>query len=488
MHLSGLLLTERLDARVGYVEASAGTFQTDSILLRAHEVKTIGEQARDIPVADECDVCVVGGSCTGVFAAVTAARLGAKVCLIERHGFFGGMATAAMVSIWHSLHDVTFERKIIGGLTVETIERLAKRNAVEIFDGNVSRHCVLNTEELKIELDELIGEHGIRPFLHAWFAEPILADGQLAAVVIEDKSGRRAIRARYFIDATGDGDLLARMGLPFTLRDDLQPPTTCVVLRGMKDIAARHPEFTIRTILEEAELPEHVKHGFVWTAAVPGAADDTLLAGTRMNGTDCSEADQLTQAEIEGRRQARAMADVLRRYSQEGACPITALPAGIGIRETRHAQGLHTLTEEEVLYGVRFPDAIANGSYRVDVHHSDKPGLTFRYLDGREVYCVPGREAQVGRWREETDEYPTFYQIPYRSLVPQGSRNVLATGRLVDSDRGAYGAVRVMVNTNQTGEAAGAAAWLALRGGRGVAEVDTDRLRETLRAQGAIII
>jgi len=142
----------------------------------------------------------------------------------------------------------------------------------------------------------------------------------------------------------------------------------------------------------------------------------------------------------------------------------------------------------EVLEGTRFQDAIANGSYRVDVHHGDKEGLTFRYLDGWEVYSVPGKTEERRRWRPERDQNPTFYQVPYRSIVPTGSTNVLCAGRMLDADRGAFGGVRVMVNCNQMGEAAGTASYLALEAGCGVASVDMDRLRRTLAAGGSIII
>jgi len=124
----------------------------------------------------------------------------------------------------------------------------------------------------------------------------------------------------------------------------------------------------------------------------------------------------------------------------------------------------------------------------VDVHHSSKPGITFRYLDGTERYVPPFGESVPGRWRDPVEPDPTFYQIPYRSLVPKGADNVLVAGRLIDADRGAYGAVRVMVNGNQTGEAAGSAAYLALEAGIPVADVDTDALREVLRRGGSIII
>ena len=174
---------------------------------------TIHEAAQEVPVAATCDLCVVGGGCTGVFAAVAAARLGARVCIIENNGFFGGVATAGLVNIWHNLLDERFERQIIGGLTTETIERLQQRRAVLIRKPGGHPHyhfalrellaerCgprtifLLNTEELKIELDELIAEAKVRPFLHARFVAAIMAGDRVATAVIEDKSGRRAIRA-----------------------------------------------------------------------------------------------------------------------------------------------------------------------------------------------------------------------------------------------------------------------------------------------------
>ena len=141
-----------------------------------------------------------------------------------------------------------------------------------------------------------------------------------------------------------------------------------------------------------------------------------------------------------------------------------------------------------MLTGKRFADAIANGSYRVDVHHNDKPGITFRYLNGTERYIAADGTNTEGRWRGPVDEDPTFYQIPYSSLVPQGARNVVVAGRLLDADAGAYGAARVMVNCNQTGEAAGAAMYLALDANIAVANVDSSKLREVMRRQGSIIV
>jgi hypothetical protein len=451
-------------------------------------MSTIREPARDVPVAHEADVCVVGGSCTGVFAAVQAARLGASVAIIECNGFFGGVATAGLVNVWHSLNDITGERRIIGGLTAEVIERLKARDAVS---SNQSPHSayILNTEELKIELDALVREARARAFLHARFVAPVMDGARLEAVVIEDKTGRRAVRARCFVDATGDGDLVHRMGLPTRTLSDLQPPTTCAVIEGLARVAEANPGFSPGKIVFDASYAEALPPGFLWSSHVTGSADLTMVAGTRVKGADCSDADQLTLAEMEGRRQVRQMLDLLRRHVPRGSeVFLRALPAYIGIRETRHACCLHMLTEGEVLRGERFEDAIASGSYRVDVHHSDKPGLTFRYLDGREEYVAPGQPTVHSRWLEEGKPHATFYQIPYRCLVPRGATNVLAAGRLIDADRGAYGAIRVMVNCNQTGEAAGAACALALKDGIAVNEVKAEALRATLKKLGAIIV
>ena len=453
-------------------------------------MQTLREEARDVPVVETCDICVVGGSCTGVFAAVAAARLGAKVAIIEQNGFFGGVATAGLVNIWHSLYNTTGDRQIIAGLTSEVVERLSRRGAAVTADKtSPSLYITLNTEELKIELDQLILEAKVRPLLHASFSMPVVQDGRITAVIVEDKSGRRAVQAKYFVDATGDGDVVHRAGLECYRHLAIQPPTMCAILRGLKGIKQRHPDFDISKAVFDPKYPNALKKGFLWYAAVPGSPDDTMVAGTRVPETDASDAEQLTRAEMEGRRQVRAMCDILREhFLEEGTHPLVALPARIGVRDSRHARCLYSVSEQEILNGVRFGDAIANGSYRVDVHYNDRPGIVFRYLDGSEVHVFEDGRKETRRWREATAVSPTFYQVPYRCLVPQAAKNLLVAGRVLDADRGAYGAVRVMVNCNQTGQAAGVAIYLALQAGTDVAHVDIANLRKTLLQQEAIII
>ncbi len=448
-------------------------------------MNTIREPARDVPLVHEADLCVVGGSCTGVFAAVRAARLGLSVAVIEKQNCFGGMATAGAVNVWHSLHDTSGERRIIGGLTREVIERLKKRDAV-IVPGGPGGSFRLNTEELKIELDELVQEHEVRPFLHTFYAAPVVENGALDAVIVENKNRRQAIRARQFVDATGDGDLALDLGLPSHEQDSLQPPTTCAKIYGLGTLG----DFDWPAAVREHGPEFGLDPDWGWGGDIPGLPDIQLRADTHVFNIDGSDADQLTRAEIEGRRRVRAVMDLIRRYGPpEGTIALADLAAALGVRETRRIAALYRLTGDDVLYGRRYSDAIANGSYRVDIHHSDGPGITFRYLDGTErVIRGRGLSAETRRWREPLPQDPTFYQIPFRSLVPGLVPNLVLAGRMLDADKTAFSAVRVMVNTNQTGEAAGVAAALAVRNGQCIQEIETKLLRRTLAEGGSVML
>lgn len=447
--------------------------------------QTIHEPARDLPIAHECDVCVVGGSSTGVFAAVRAARLGARVAIIEKQNCFGGVATAALVNVWHSLYDTVGEQPIIGGLTAEVLERLRRREAVMDTGHAIDAHR-LNTEELKIELDELVAEQRIRPFLHTFFAAPHVEDGALRAVIVQNKAGRQAIAARVFIDATGDGDVARALGLATYEPDSLQPPTTCAKIRNWP----RQKAFDWIAAIREHGPEFGLEPDWGWGGPIPGLPDIQMRADSHVFNVDTSQADQLTASEIEGRRQVRAMMDVMRAYGPKDLKPVLVdIGANIGARETRRVEAAYRITGDDVLYGRRFEDAIANGSYRVDIHHADGPGITFRYLDGHEeVIPERGAERIVRPWREPLDKDPTFYQVPLRALQQSGCPNLLLAGRMLDADKTAFSAVRVMVNMNQTGEAAGVAAYQMLDRDCTVLDLDAAAVRRDLAAGGSIIL
>jgi len=442
---------------------------------------TIHEPAREVPVVHECDVLVIGGSCTGVFAAVRAARLGTSVAIVEHNVLFGGMATAAMVNEWHSTLDVHGKESIIAGLTGEVIERLKKRDAVSEISPVHRIQYRFNSAELAGELDRLVVEHKVRPFLSAKFVATVGEGGTIDAAIIEDKNGRRAIRAKVFIDASGDGDLVRRSGFEAYQSSQLQPVTLVALMGGLRDL-----KDVWKTVLPLAE-----KHGypsdtsFPWIHAWPGTTDLCNVYGPRLNGVDASDADALSETLLRARQMHRALADMVQEaFGQRPS--LAGWAHALGVRETWHARCLHQLTGDELLNGHAFPDAIANGVYPVDIHHPG--GTVLRYLDGRLEIVEKSGARRWGRWRDESLPTPRCYHVPYRSLVPRGSQNVLVAGRVLDADRDAFAGVRVMVNMNQTGEAAGVAAWLAIDSGTSVAEVDVPMLRQKLGEGGSVVL
>lgn len=446
---------------------------------------TIREPARDTPIVHQTDICVVGGSCTGVFAAVRAARLGARVAIVEKHNCFGGAATAGLVNVWHTLYDEVGNRKIISGLTEEAIDRLKKRDGVHESPDRFGCYR-LNTEELKIELDEFVTEHRIAPFLHTYYAGPFVEDGELKGVIIENKSGRGVILARMFIDATGDADLCMDLGCPSYSPGTLQPPTMCAKIYGLDTLA----DWDWQRALTEHGPEFSLEEDWGWGGFIPGLPGTQMRADMHVFNVDTSRGDHLTRSEIEGRRKIRAMMDIIRKYGPaHSRIGLADLASTIGARETGRINARYQLTGDDVLYGRGFDDAIAYGSYRVDVHHSEGPGITFRYLDGtEEVIPSRGAEAVVGRWREPMERDPTFYQVPYRCLLQEKYPNLLMSGRMIDADKVAFSAVRVMVNMNQTGEAAGVAAYLALSARQPVQDVDVSGIQRELTKGGSVAL
>ena len=454
-------------------------------------MKTICEPAREIPVIEECDVCVVGGSCTGVFAAIRAARLGARVALVENNGFFGGVATAGLVNVWHSFFDTTGEKQIIAGLSEEIAETLCARGAaVKNNPRNEAVYIRFNSAELILALDDAVGACGdnILPFLHTRAVGIVRGTpNKIDALIIENSSGRQAIKAKIFVDATGNADLLRFAEAPLYNYPVRLPPTTCALYSGIRSAQAKNREFSPERVILDPQNPKALK-GFLWHSAVPGLDDINMVAGTRVNNVDTCDAAQLTFAEMEGRRQIRRSLELLHAHPDGKDIRLVALPAHIGVRDTRHAHCLHKFTELELLEGVAFPDTIGHGSYRVDIHFDDKPGLVFRYLDGREDIANPPHPYIQGRWREERAVNPTYYNIPFRSILPAGFDNLIVPGRALDADIGAFSAVRVMVNLNQTGEAAGIAAAIAADTSIAPSALDIKTLQATLRKGGSALI
>jgi hypothetical protein len=286
-----------------------------------------------------------------------------------------------------------------------------------------------------------------------------------------------------FIDATGDADLAARLGCETYFANHLQPATACARFSGWGTLN----ETNVGALIREHGPAYGLPPTFSWGNYVPNS-DVYMLAATRIHGINPANADDLTHGEIEGRRQVRAITDILRAHAPGCRLSLEALPSRLGLRESRHICSPYQLTGDDVLSGRAFDDTIAQGSYRVDVHHQDKPGITLRYLDGTEEFHQPGVASTRSRWRSETPVNPTFYQIPYRTLLPlTGPANVIVAGRMLDVDPIAHAAVRVMVNMNQTGEAAGVAAVLALESNQPLRDLNVSTLRAKLIAGGSAL-
>ena len=450
---------------------------------------TIKEPARDIPVINDVDIVVLGGSCTGVFAAVRAARLGAKVAIVEQLGAFGGTATAGFVCFWHALTDTTYNKQIISGMTEEMLERLKKvPNGLRIRPRKEDKwraphysNYILNTEEMKIELDHLILESGVTPYLHTRYSAPYVEDGELRAVIIENRSGRFAIRAKYFIDATADGFLAADVGVETYYHDDFQPATAGAKVAGWEKLTK--PNTLLRTDENRARIGGRAG----WDIIVPGTKNISNWCKAQFIG-DCSDADVLTAAEIDGRRQVREMMNILRENDPCGnELSLVALSSMIGIRETRQIKCSYQITGEDICYGKHFDDAIGYCAYPVDVHIPQMP-TTFRYLDGWEKHSTPTGEVEEVRWRTDEGPYPTYWEIPLRSILPQEIPNLMICGRCIDADKDAYGALRVMISLNQTGEAAGVACYEALSSGKALQNIDFASFRQRMKDGGSIVL
>src|ERR1700753_1189616 len=182
-------------------------------------MKTISEPARQIPVYGEYEVVVLGGGPAGIAAAVAGARAGRRTLLVERYGFLGGMGTAAGVTNFCGLHaNVHGEmHRLVQGVASELlarIDRIGGLNAPHLVLGKIFAQAY-DTAAYKIAADDLLEAHKVGILFHALGAGVVMDGANIAALLIETKSGRQAVRAEVFIDCSGDGDLSAWAGAPF---------------------------------------------------------------------------------------------------------------------------------------------------------------------------------------------------------------------------------------------------------------------------------
>ena len=439
----------------------------------------IEEPARTTPVLAETDVLVVGGGPGGLAAALSAARQGAKVMLVERYGCFGGVIAQCMVGTvaWYRTTEKTVDA---GGIGTEFERRAKDMNA----SLQVNHYQVLDTEVFKHIADLMIQEADIVPLLHTQIVDVVLKDGTIEGVVTESKSGRQAILAKRVIDATGDGDLAARAGAPFRIDPketlegvtvnfgcsgiDLQEFIT-YILKNPKSISdwgdesgeKESAEFStyLREPFDKAkeagEIPKDVRMESYW-GSFTDAGEIPNLNAIHMAGIDSTDVWDLTRGEIEGRQRVMWAVEALKKYAPGfEKARLRTIGASIGCRESRKIIGDYDLTEHDVLNQAKFEDSI---------------GIFPEFLDGNGIAIMPS----TGR----------YFQVPYRVTLPQDVENLLVAGRCVAGDKVSHAATRQMMCCTVTGQGAGVAAAISLETGVTPRRVDLARVQEALRAQG----
>jgi hypothetical protein len=439
----------------------------------------IVEPERRTPVHATVDVLVLGGGPAGIAAALAAARAGASTLLIERYGFLGGAGTASMVSNFCGLfaHDAAGQiSQVTHGIADEILARLAARDA--LAKPMSSRRFAVTTQAYdiaayKIVLDEMLAAAGVRVMFHTLGTGVLAADRRASAIVVESKSGRAAVRASAFIDASGDADLATWCGVPTSVGDDdghMQFPTMMFRVGQVDhDRAQRDGIPHIEELMTAAETSGRFR--FARRSAVvrpqPHASEYRVNVtqvrredGFAVSGLDV---DDLSFGEVDGRRQAGDFARFLRECVPgfESSYLLELAPQ-LGIRETRRMRGAYELSTTDVLNAASFDDSIGVNPWPIEEH-----------VAGDIVFeTIPGRG---------------FHELPYRSLVPNDIDNLLVVGRCASTDHRAQAATRVSGPCFVMGQAAGSAATIALDRGCSVAKVPVPLLQERLRAQGAFL-
>jgi hypothetical protein len=436
------------------------------------------EPERRVAVRGEYEVVVLGGGPSGIAAAAAAAGHGRKTLLVERYGFLGGMGTAAGVTNFCGLYaNVHGEiRQVVHGIADELlvrIERLGGLNTPHLVFEQTKAQAY-DTAAYKCAADDLLLAKGAEVLFHGLAAGVLMDRDTITALLVETKSGRYAVLGKIFIDCSGDGDVAAWAGAPFELGDgagNMLYPTTMFRVNGVDPTAAGEAWKLIPQLMEEAErrgerfprkgaIVRPQKNPVEWRVNV---TQIKTRNGKAIDGTDAGE---LSAGEIEGRRQALAFCEFLRRAAPGfGDAYIVDIPPQIGIRETRRVTGHYQLTGTDVISCASFPDSIGVNGWPIENH-----------VAGDVCWEWPPIPQSRG-----------FNHLPYRMLLPLGVRNLLVAGRCASMTHEGQSAARVSGGCFVMGQAAGTAAHLALATGQEVTEIAVHHLQRILDHQGAYL-
>ncbi len=439
---------------------------------------SLTEPSRETPIYGAYEAVVIGGGPAGLAAATAAARAGRSTLLIERYGFLGGMGTAAGVTNFCGLHaNVRGERRqVVHGVVDDLLARMDRLGGLrEPHDvmGRIQAQAY-DTSSYKIAADDLLLSAGVEILFHALAAAVVMeTPDRIKAVLVETKSGRRAILGRTFIDASGDGDIAVWAGAPFELGDGsgamLYPSTMFRInavdparvdhsWSGLSELMAKAERETGRRFPRKGPIVRPQKSTIEWRANVTQVA---RADGVAINGVD---ADELSQGEVLGRRQVADVFAFLKTVPGFEQSYIVDIPPQIGIRETRRIVGRYMLNEDDVLGCVDFDDTIGVNSWPIEAH-----------VSGDVLYKWPPKGSRG------------YNHLPYRMLVPQKLGNLLVVGRCASMTHMGQSAARVSGACFVMGEAAGVAADLALSASCDAASVSVSALQDRLERNGVFL-
>ena len=406
-----------------------------SLSARAGAPNGFREPARDIPIVQETDVIVCGGGPAGVAAAIEAARQGARTTLIEMYGCLGGVWTTGLLS-----NIIDYENK--PGIMKELVYRLERHDAqysAKVYDAEV----------MKLVLDDMCREAGVEVRLHTRVTAAYRnAQNRLEHILTESFSGREAWKANVFIDTTGNGDLAAQAGCSFRVghpeNGKTQPGSLMAILTGFDEEALVDEGFSLGKGQTSGEAKKKL-YQEIKRAGVEASYSMPTLFTVRPNmlammanhqyGFSALNADEVTKATLEARRELHQIVDGLRSLGGVWSkLRIATTGAQIGIREARRVEGHYTVTAEDLIKGARFEDAVCRATFVVDVHSLDK-------------------EAGGGYGNHAIKAQP--YDIPLRSLIAKEVDGLMMAGRCISGDFFAHASYRVTGNAVAMGEAAG---------------------------------
>ena len=419
---------------------------------------------KELEFLGEYDVVVLGGGPAGVCAAAEAARSGVKVLLVEATGMLGGMATSGCVGPLMTSYDREGLRPVVGGLYREIIQRLEQYDAViapedtdspSIYTSFIQRYhrhvTPIDSFMLQIVLDEMMEEVGVEVLLYTRFADCICEDGKISAVILNCLEGLKSVSAKVYIDCTGNADVAVAAGVPTWKGESSsgipQPGTLMFEVDGIEDEQYKErPTRPVKAYRTPIKGRYKVNHYHVYNV-------------------DATDSKSMSIAHREARKQVLDAYRVLHEGTPgfENARLAQVAPV-LGVRESRHIEGVYKITVADVSNGTCFEDRIAAYAFGMDVH-SRTP-------------------SETGNFKIEVAD---VYYIPYQSMLPIGCENLLVAGKTISCESQAAGGLRCMPCAMAMGQAAGLASVLSVQETVAVSQIDVKKLQNILLAKGAIL-